>query len=383
MKSRKKKAEQLQPYHYYSAHQPQQNVGEVPEIPALEPPKRSKWRVVRRVMIILVLMVLITGLWLGWGLYRDAAQLTGNNNPMQIATMFLPANLENTNGRTNILVAGYSADDPGHGGAELTDSIMILSIDPAKQDAVILSIPRDLYVNIPGVGYSKINAAYEYGKDFHEDGYPEGGMGLLAKTIKQTLGVDINYYGLVNYQALKSAVDTVGGVQITVASDDPRGIYDPATKVKLPNGPSTIDGTTALNISRSRGAFGGYGLAQSDFARTKLQQSIALGLKDKAQPTTLWSNPFKVSRLVGAVGDNAKTDMNLREIQTLYRKAKPINDAQIKTITLNDIDHKDYLANYRTRDGQSALIPALGLNNFTDIRAKLNELLYGSAAPTP
>lgn len=378
MKSRKKEAKQIQQYHYYSSH-PQPETAEL-EVPEAEPPRRSKWRVVKRVFLILIAMVLVTGLWLGWGLYRDAAQLTGNNNPMQVATMFLPANLENTNGRTNILVAGFSADDPGHGGAQLTDSIMILSIDPAKHDAAIISVPRDLYVNVPDLGYSKINAAYQSGEDFNQDGYAPGGMGLLAKTLKQTLGVDIHYYGLVNYQALKSAVDTVGGVQINVQSDDPRGIYDPATKVKLPNGVSTIDGTTALNISRSRGAFGGYGFAQSDFDRTKLQQAIALGLKDKAEPTSLLTNPFKVSRLVSALGDNAKTDMNLREIQTLYRKTKAIDNANIKTYNLNDIDDINYLMSYRTKDGQSALIPAEGLNNFTAIRTKLNELLYGTTS---
>jgi LCP family protein required for cell wall assembly len=378
MKSRKKEAKQIQQYHYYSSH-PQPEAAEL-EAPEAEPPRRSKWRVVKRVFLILIAMVLVTSLWLGWGLYRDAAQLTGNNNPMQVATMFLPANLENTNGRTNILVAGFSADDPGHGGAQLTDSIMILSIDPAKHDAAIISVPRDLYVNVPDLGYSKINAAYQSGEDFNQDGYAPGGMGLLAKTLKQTLGVDIHYYGLVNYQALKSAVDTVGGVQINVQSDDPRGIYDPATKVKLPNGVSTIDGTTALNISRSRGAFGGYGFAQSDFDRTKLQQAIALGLKDKAEPTSLLTNPFKVSRLVSALGDNAKTNMNLREIQTLYRKTKAIDNSSIKTYNLNDIDDVNYLMSYRTKDGQSALIPAEGLNNYTAIRTKLNELLYGTTS---
>jgi LCP family protein required for cell wall assembly len=377
MKSRKKQPKQINPYHYYSSH-PQNQEGEAAEAAELEPPRRSKWRVVKRIILLLLAVALAVGLWLGWGLYRDAAQLTGNNNPLQVITMFLPANLENTSGRTNILVAGFSADDPGHGGAELTDSIMIISIDPAKKDAAIISVPRDLYVNIPDVGYSKINATYQSGEDFNQDGYAPGGMGLLAKTLKQTLGVDIHYYGLVNYQALKSAVDTVGGVQITVDSDDPRGIYDPATKVKLPNGVSNIDGTTALNIARSRGAFGGYGFAQSDFDRTKLQQAIALGLKDKATPTSLLTNPFKVSSLVSALGDNAKTDMNLREIQTLYRKTKAIDNASIKTYNLNDIDDVNYLASYRTKDGQSALIPAEGLNDFTTIRTKLDQLLYGT-----
>jgi LCP family protein required for cell wall assembly len=345
-----------------------------------EPPKRHKLRWLKRFLLAILLTALIIGLWLGWGFYRDAAKLTGNNNPLQVASMFFPTKLKTTNGRVNILVAGYSADDPGHAGADLTDSIMLLSIDPDGKSATVISIPRDLYVNIDGVGYSKINAAYEYGSDFNQPGYPAGGMGLLAKTIKQTLDVDVNYYGLINYEAFKSAVNAVGGVQVNIASTDPRGLYDPNTSVKLPNGPAALDGQTALNIARSRGdGYGSYGFALGDFERTKLQQDILLALKDKAGNTNIITNPFKVSSLVGAIGDNAKTDMNLREIQTLYRKSKAVNNSNIKTITLNNVDGVNLLANYRTKSGQSALIPAEGVDNFSVIQTTLNKLIYGTS----
>jgi anionic cell wall polymer biosynthesis LytR-Cps2A-Psr (LCP) family protein len=66
-------------------------------------------------------------------------------------------------GRVNVLLIGYSVDDPGHPAAKLTDSLMVLSMSTSSHKGYILSIPRDLYVNIPGHGYAKINEAYQDG----------------------------------------------------------------------------------------------------------------------------------------------------------------------------------------------------------------------------
>jgi LCP family protein required for cell wall assembly len=346
-----------------------------------EPPKRSRWRIVKRVLFGLFAVVFLVGTWLGWGFYRDAAKLTGNNNPAQVLSMFLPAQLQTSKGRVNILVAGYSADDPGHGGATLTDSIMLVSVDLDGKSAVVISIPRDLYVDLGDSGHAKINAAYPFGKNFTDPNYPSGGMGLLEKTVEEDFGVDINYYGLVNYAAFRSAVDAVGGVTITIASTDPDGIYDSNTKIKLSNGPTALNGQMALDLARSRGeGYGSYGFGTGDFQRTKHQQAILLGLKQKSATTTVITNPFVVSKLVGAIGDNAKTDMSLREIFTLYRKGKAINDASIKTYTLNNVNGTNLLKSYRTRDGQSALIPTAGLDNYSTIRQTVQQLL-ASAPP--
>jgi LCP family protein required for cell wall assembly len=258
---------------------------------------------------------------------------------------------------------------------------MVVSVDPEGKSAVVISIPRDLYVDLGEDGHAKINAAYPYGTDFTQPGFPSGGMGQLEKAVEDNLSIDINYYGLVNYTAFRSAVDAVGGVTINIESTDPRGIYDSNTKVRLANGPAALDGPTALNLSRARGeGYGSYGFGLGDFQRTKHQQAILLGLKEKSATTTVITNPFVVSKLVGAIGDNAKTDMSLREIFTLYRKGKAIPNASIKTVTLNDVGGKNLLKSYRTRDGQSALIPADGLDNFSTIRKTVQELL---ATPTP
>jgi len=337
-----------------------------------------KWnfRTIARRSALLSLAALVTvGGWYSWGLYQNLSKITGNNNPLQLVEAFTAADLKQTEGRTNILVAGYSADDANHGGAELTDSIMIISIDQSDKSAVVISVPRDLYVDIDGYGYSKINAAYVYGEQqkFAEDGYADGGMGLLEKTVEENLGVHSNYQALVNYTAFKDLVNAVGGVSVTIESSNNYGLYDPNTNLKLSNGTQSLDGQTALNLARARGeGYGSYGFAQGDFTRTQNQQAILLALKDKAGSSL---NLSKIANIADALGENVETDLQLNEIKTLYGISKKINVTSIKTVTLNDVSGENMLSSYTTKSGQSALIPADGVDDFAAIQQTIDKLL--------
>jgi len=326
-------------------------------------------------MAVVGAVVLVGGLWFGFRFYKDISKLTGNSNPLSLLSVFHPVPLQNQNGRVNVLVAANSADDAGHNGANLTDSIMVLSVNTNNNTALMLSIPRDLWVDIPGVGHSKINAAY-----------PNGGMNKLQQVVQDNLGLTIDYTALVNYGAFRDLVNSVGGITITVASDDPRGIYDPSLDytsrtccalAKYPNGPATLDGKQALNLARARGdAYGSYGYAQSDFTRTMYQRKMLLAVKDKAVQSSVIANPFKVAGLVDAVGNNIKTDLQVNEIETLYTYMKKIDDNKIDSYNINGLKGKNttMLANYASPDGQSALIPAAGLDNFADIQAQIQKL---------
>lgn len=343
---------------------------------------RKSFKIIRRLFA--VVLIAVIG-FLGFRLYQAAANLTGDKNPLSLLGGLAPADLKQTNGWTNILLAGYSNDDAGHSGADLTDSIMILSVNPTTKDAVVISVPRDLYVDIPGYGYSKINAAYEYGEqdNFSESGYPAGGMGLLEKTISNNFGVQFNYYALINYAAFKSAVDAVGGVTVDIQSSNQYGLYDPNTNLKLSNGTVSLDGQEALNLARARGeGYGSYGFAQGDFTRTANQQMLLLALKDKASSASVISNPLKIASLANSIGDNIKTDMTVGEMKTLYSKTKGLNDGSIKSVTLNDYDGKNLLSSYTTRGGQSALIPAAGVDDYGDIQAAVQQLLHDSSDTT-
>ncbi len=294
-------------------------------------------------------------------------------------------------GRVNILLAGNSADDPGHGGAELTDSIMLVSVDTKNKTAFMLSIPRDLYVELPdGNSYQKINTVYPYGKEngFYEPDYPEGGMGALAKVVSTNFGLPVHYYALVNYTAFRDAVNAVGGIDVVIESEDPRGLYDAMIAkadggpLRLPNGPQHLDGQTALNLARARGSGISYGFAASDYTRSQHQRMMLAALRSKAVSAGVLSNPIKVGSLLDSIGKNVETDIKTSEVRRLYSLTKDIPDDKISSVGLNDVNGRSLLRSYNAR-GQSALIPAAGLNDYSDIQAYLESLTAPPDVSTP
>ena len=343
--------------------------------------KRSWKKIVKRFFLFLLIIILAVGGWLGYKAYKDSGKLGTN-----LFSIFNNAKLKGEDtGHVNILLAGDSADDPGHAGADLTDSIMVLSVNTVNHTAFLLSIPRDLYVNIPNNGYSKINATYEYGQqqNFSAPGYPNGGMGLLEQVVSQKLNMPIDYYALINYTAFRDAVNAVGGVTVTIGNS-PYGVYDPYAGLKLASGTQQINGTQALALARARGdGPGAYGVT-SDFDRTMEQRLMLLSLKDKASSVGVLSNPVKVGNLFDAAGNNVKTDLSLGNIRRLNTLTKNIPDADIASASLNSANFNgqtkvNLLRNYETEDGESALIPAAGLNDYNDIQAYVQSLLNATS----
>lgn len=336
----------------------------------------------KRVLLSFVVILLLAFGWLGWKFIYNAHKLFGGSVFTALSTGKLDGE---SSGRVNILLAGNSADDPGHQGGTLTDSIMILSVDTKNHTAFMLSVPRDLYVNVPGAGgHQKINTAYPTGEriKFKEDGYAEGGMGLLQKIIKRDLGVTCQYYALVNYNALRDAVKSVGGVNINVQSSDKRGLYDPSKDystggilVKLTNGVHKLNGQQALNFARARGdARGSYGFANSDFDRAAHQRQLILALRSKATSAGVLSNPLKIGGLFDSVGSNVKTDLTLSNVRRLYDLTKSTNAQSIQSVGLNNADGKNLLKNYRNSRGEAALIPEAGLDDFSDIQRYIRRI---------
>jgi LCP family protein required for cell wall assembly len=297
------------------------------------------------------------------------------------------------NGRVNILVAGNSADDTGHNGAELTDSIMLISIDTNNNRAFMMSIPRDLYVDSPTDGFTKINAVYTYGErdKFHEAGYPDGGMGALEKVVGENFGVHIDYYALINYGAFKQSVDSVGGIDVMIQSSDPRGLYDPSRDwtgpagtplVKLTNGAHHLNGQQALNLARARGDnYRAYGYGTGDYVRTANQRLMLVSLKEKATSAGVALNPIKIASLLDSFGSNVTTDFHTNEVRRLFDLSKKIPSNQIQSVGLNDVNGKPLVVGSTIR-GQSVQLPAAGRDDYTDIQAYVEELMTPPPAPT-
>jgi LCP family protein required for cell wall assembly len=354
-----------------------------------EKPEHS-WK--KGFVTVVVLVMLALGAYGGWVGYKFADNAVHVFGWKGLFSLFWPSKLKGEDtGRVNILLAGNSADDVGHNGANLTDSIMILSVNTNDHTAYLLSVPRDLYVNIPGAGYGKINEAYQDGKaqNFNQPGYAPGGMGLLEEVVSQKFGVNIDYYALVNYSAFRDAVDSVGGITVTINSPDGR-LYDPNKDYKtngplvdLTNGVHTLTGEQALDLARARGdpnPFGyPIGYERSDFTRTANQRLMLVALKDKASSFSVLANPIKFGNLMDSAGKNVQTDMNLGNIRRLYTITKKIPSASITSASLDSANYAgqknvDLLQGYTTPYGQSALVPAAGPMNYADIQKYVEQL---------
>lgn len=355
--------------------------------PQAQPQKTSRFKrllhgiTLKRVTLTFASLLLLVVLFVGGKFLWNAHKLFGGNILGVLSSTKLDG--EDT-GRVNILLAGNSADDAGHQGAQLTDSIMLISIDTKHNKAFLMSIPRDLYVSIPDEGYNKINYAYVAGEQNHfsENGYPSGGMGLLEKVVEDNFNIPINYYALVNYNAFRDAVDAVGGIDITIKSDDPRGLYDPNIDykthkplVKLSNGVHHLNGEQALDLARARGdSYRSYGFAGSDFDRTSHQRQMLVALKSKAVSAGVLANPAKLSSLFDAIGNNVHTDLKLPEVHRLYDLTKDINGGSIQSYSLNDAFGQNLLKNYTNPRGESTLVPAAGVDDYSDIQAFIKRI---------
>jgi len=316
-------------------------------------------------MVVILAAVILLGVWDARNISSASSKLFGSGNLM---SLLRPSGLKGAaDGRVNVLLVGYSVDDPGHPGATLTDSIILLSMSTVSKTGYMLSIPRDLYVKIPGNGYAKINETYQ-----------DGGINLLEQVVSSDLQIPIDYYAIINYTSVKDTVNALGGITVNIQSQDPRGLYDPNISpvdggpLKLANGPQLLDGQTALNLTRARGdAYGSYGFAQADFDRTQHQRQVLTAIKQKLS-WKLILNPRKNSQILNAVADNVKTDVTADEARPLFGLFNSIPSANLQSLSLRDLNGHNYLDSYTTVYGQSALVPLAGINDYSQIQAALS-----------
>jgi LCP family protein required for cell wall assembly len=261
--------------------------------------------------------------------------------------------------RINILLLGYGG--PGHDGPYLTDSIMLLAIQPATRQAMMISLPRDLWVKIPalprnGSMQGKLNSAYAIGTD-HAN-YPNvrsewktdtGGGDLAAATVAQITGQPIDYWVGVDFKAFRDVVDALGGIRVNVptALDDP---YFPAGEttgmmhIHVNAGLQEMNGEQALEYARSRET-------TSDFDRSKRQQLIMLAVRQRVFSLNALPRMFS---LLSALQDNVRTNLRPQDMGQLATLAGQIKDVDIRHIA---IDTSNFLRSGYSRDGQYILQP--------------------------
>jgi len=249
--------------------------------------------------------------------------------------------------RVNILVMGVD-QRPGEKGPWRTDTMIVVSVDPQSKSAGVLSIPRDLWVEIPGYGMDRINTAYVYG-DLNK--VPGGGPTLAKKTVQYNLGEPIHYYLRVNFTAFQQMIDLIGGVDVYVENEinDPlypnmNYGYDP---LHIPAGWQHMDGALALKYARARHG-------SSDFERMRRQQQLMLAVRD--QVTNLGLLPKLLPRakdFAATMGNSIQTDLTLDQLIRLAQLASEIDRSQIRAATID----QSMTSTWTTPQGANVLIP--------------------------
>ena len=286
--------------------------------------------------------------------------------------------------RINVLLLGMGG--PTHPGGMLSDSIIVLSIQPKEKKAAMISIPRDLLVPIPGYGDDKINSAFADGYNGYK--CPKGvkdcrqqqlaaGATLSSTTVANSLGIPIHYYAYVDFNGFQKIIDQLGGVDIYVKES----IYDatfPDENMKgyepfsIKAGQHHLDGKTALKYARSRHT-------TSDFDRAKRQQEVIMAAKDKAMKAGFLANPKKVTDVISTIGDSVGVSFSPAELKAFIELMQQVStsDAITKVFTtgpdgeLTDFNNGTYYQKPKT--GNFKVIQSIAQNIFSQTKTKEQE----------
>lgn len=267
--------------------------------------------------------------------FPTATPLPPTPTPLQIGQYSSPPSstraglLPQPKGQINILLLG-SDQRPNSGGFR-TDTIMLVTVNPADNSVNITSFPRDLYVEIPGYTTNRINTAFA-----------RGGFKTMADTFEVNLGVRPDYYALINFWSFVDVVNSLGGVDVNASK--PLSERTSIGWFNVPAGITHMDGETALYYSRSR-------YSTSDFDRNRRQQEVITAIVDKMM--NLYTIA-KIPELYRIYSENVTTNIKLRDVIPLIPVA-----ARIKST--DNIQHyfigRGEVSSWRTPGGAAVLLP--------------------------
>jgi len=330
--------------------------------PGARPHKKGRIKkILASILIILVIAFAVFASSVAFSNEKLIKSLSNLNFLGQIGSLLLSGDRPlqgEQNDRINLVLLGIGGGD--HDGANLTDTIILLSYKPSNKQLAMMSLPRDLYVKIPGVGWNKINAVNAYAEKKQE----KSGGEATRQFLSDLLGTEINYYTVIDFSGFEKLIDEFGGIDVCVDNDlidneypilgreDAYPIESRYQRLVIKKGCQHMDGETALKYARSRHALGAEG---SDFARSKRQQKILLALKDKIQQYNFLLNPSKISSLLTAYDQNINTNLQMWEILKL---GKLLEQADYEhPITYNLTDGNSPLLYDQMVNGLYALLP--------------------------
>lgn len=259
-------------------------------------------------------------------------------------------------------------------GTPRSDTMMLLTYDPQTKYSGMLSIPRDLWVAIPDHGYGRINTAYSMGEGEHlpgVNGKPGGGAGLAMRTVELFLGIDIQYYAVIDFYGFIEFIDTIDKLAINVRDDitvDPLG---EGNTVHLRAGVQDLDGATALAYARYRYTGGG------DFERAQRQQDVIMALFEQMQ----WQLPellaTKSQQLFDCIQRAVKTNLTISDMMKLAWTVVDLDAWYVKRAVIAPPDQVLY---EKSADGQQILVPIP--DRIREARDSIFAVEFGAAETT-
>lgn len=342
---------------------------DLPPAPHDKKKKRSKKKIFLRTFVSLfVIGVLCSGFIFGNAYLKARKIFGGGGGAPALNSEVDPAKLKGEgDGRVNILLLGKGG--AGHEGADLTDTIVVASIDPIQKEMSLLSIPRDFYVST--TDNYKINAVYQQAKakvlagkktsDINQRAEAAGEAAVESK-VEEVTGIPMHYYVMVDFAAFEKAINIVGGVDVNVPKElAVYEVFGPRNILDVKPGMQHFDGARALGFSRSR-----HTSARGDFDRSERQRLLLVALKDKIMSAGTYSNPVKITQLVNDFGDHVHSNLSTGEILRVYDIVKSIDSSKIGSIDL--VTPPNVLIGGGMVNGNSVQQPKAGPANYSEIQ---------------
>lgn len=338
----------------------------------------------RNFLSFVVILFFVTGLFVLYILYQGVSlgreiQFENTNkgslliDMKNLAVSLVTPNRETLlgekDGRINILLLGRAGTH--YPGRNLTDTVMVLSIDTKGKKVALLSLPRDLYVEIPDTSlFTKINSLYQYGMNNHE------GVDPLRTAVENITGSAIHYFFILDFDGFEKIVDTLQGIPIDVTRD----FYDPRYPGKnysyetfeIKKGWQTLNGATALKYVRER-----HNDPEGDFGRAKRQQQVIQAIKEKAFSLGTFFNIVMINNMFNVLGESIETDMTINDMEQFLSLIKTLDTKNVTTFVV-DAWKKESLLRVSHIDvsGISAFILVPRIGTWSEVHNVSNNIFH-------
>ncbi len=343
------------------------------ELYFFNPFSRKNWTKQRALASGLTLVVLSGLVFGGFAWWNLRNILQGGGGAVALQENVDPSLLRGEgDGRVNILLLGHGG--AGHDGAELTDTIVIASINPIQKEAALLSIPRDLYVQNSAGNYNKINEVFINAKNLslstsglrgssRTKAAEDAGFKAIEQMISNKIGIPIHYRVMVDFTGFQKAINTVGGIDIDVTEE--LAVYEwfgPSFVLDVKPGRQHFNGERALGFARSRKGVN----AGGDHGRANRQRAVITAFKDKVLSAGTYSNPWKISQLMSDFGKHVRTNISVDEALRLREIGNEIPSNKIASVDLVTAPN-DHIVGTMI-NGLSVQIPKAGIDDYSDVK---------------